>query len=297
MAFESEQDFELKFNSLEFQPSGIELCTVKKVDRKTIATVFIPEGKLTYFLKKISQYQEENTLKNNPKHKELVESISAIKLAALDALWTDDSELLPNSGEYFWWEVWLRQANNMDYESFLRQHASQLEMRVGKESIRFLDRTVVLIYGTKEQMSRSIQLLGSFAELRKAKDTADFFTGMDRKDQHNWINQTLEQLTPPSDKAPSVCILDTGVNEKHPLLIPVTDPLDMHTYNPAWGTDDRNSHGTAMAGLSAYGDLTEVLASALPIQLTHRIESVKITPDPGFHEDKRLYGAITRESI
>lgn len=101
----------------------------------------------------------------------------------------------------------------------------------------------------------------------------------------------------PSDAAPLVCVLDTGVNEKHPLLIPVADSPDMHTYNPAWGTDDRNGHGTAMAGLSAYGDLTEVLASALPIQLTHCIESVKITPSPGFHGDKRLYGAITRESI
>lgn len=297
LAFESEPDFELKFSSLEFQPSGIELCTVKGADHKTIATVFVPEGKLSHFLKKISQYQEENTPKNNPKHKELVESIAGIKLAALDALWTDAPESLPNIDESIWWEVWLRHSDNIDYESFLREHAPQLEMRVGKESIRFLDRTVVLVYGTKEQMSRSIHLLGSIAELRKAKDTADFFTGMDRQDQHNWISQTLKQLTPPSNASPYICILDTGVNEQHPLLIPVADSPDMHTYTPVWGTDDRNGHGTAMAGLSAYGDLTEVLASALPIQLTHRIESVKITPYPGFHEDKRLYGAITRESI
>ena len=51
LAFESEPDFELKFSSLEFQPSGIELCSVKLVDTKTIATIFVPEGKLTHFLK------------------------------------------------------------------------------------------------------------------------------------------------------------------------------------------------------------------------------------------------------
>lgn len=48
LAFESEPDFELKFASLEFQRSGIELCNVKLVDGKTIATVFVPEGKLAY---------------------------------------------------------------------------------------------------------------------------------------------------------------------------------------------------------------------------------------------------------
>ncbi len=297
LAFESDPDFELKFSSLEFQPSGIELCAVKVVDRKTMATVFVPEGKLTYFLKKIDQYQAENTPKNKPKNKELIESIAAIKLAALDAFWTDLPELLPKPDEPIWWEVWLRQADNIDNEAFLREHAPQLGMNVGKESIRFLDRIVVLVFGTREQMSRSIHLLGSIAELRKAKDTADFFTGMDRQDQDHWISQTLTQLKPPSDPSPYVCILDTGVNEKHPLLIPAADSADMHTYFPAWGTDDRNGHGTAMVGLCVYGDLTEVLASALPIQLTHRIESVKVTPYPGFHEDKHLYGAITKESV
>lgn len=297
LAFESEQNFELKFNSLEFQPSGIELCSVKEVDNKTIATIFVPEGKLTHFLKKISQYQIENTPKNAPKHKELVESIAAIKLAAIDALWTDNQELMPDPGELIWWEVWLRHADNIDYESFLRQHAPQLNLKVGEEAIQFLDRTIVLVYGTREQISQPIHLLGSIAELRKAKDTADFFTGMDRNDQHDWISQTIQQLTPPPDTAPFVCILDTGVNEMHPLLIPVADSADMHTYNTAWGKDDRDGHGTAMAGLSTYGDLTDALATHLPIQLSHHIESVKITPYPGFHTDKNLYGAITLESI
>ncbi|MEQ1546077.1 S8 family peptidase [Methyloglobulus sp.] len=297
LAFESEPDFELKFDSLEFQPSGIELCNVKLDDNKTIATVFVPEGKLTHFLKKISQYQLENTPKDQPKNKDLVESITAIKLAAIDALWTDDPELLPNANESIWWEVWLRRSNKIDYEGFLRDHASHLDLRVGTESIHFLDRIIVLVFGTREQISHSIHLLGAIAELRKAKDTADFFTGMSRLDQQAWIEHTLENLTPPPDAAPSVCILDTGVNNAHPLLQSVADTNDMHTYHSDWGTDDRNGHGTNMAGLSVYGDLTEALANPLPIHLTHRLESVKITPNPGYHTDKKLYGAITRESI
>lgn len=297
LAFESEPDFELKFSSLEFQPSGIELCSVKHVDNKTVATVFVPEGKLTHFLKKISQYQLENTPKNQPKNKDLVESVTAIKLAAIDALWTDGPELMPNAGQSIWWEIWLRRSDKIDYEAFLRDHAPQLDLKVGVESIRFLDRTIVLVFGTREQISHSIHLLGVIAELRKAKDTADFFTGMNRQDQHDWIKHTLQHMTPPTNATSYVCILDTGVNHTHPLLQPVADTANMHTYIPSWNTDDRHGHGTAMAGLSIYGDLTEALANPLPIQLTHRLESVKITPYPEFHTDKFLYGAITRDSI
>ncbi len=304
LSFESEASFDLKFGSLEFQSSGIELCSIKQLGEKLMATVFVPEGKLAYFLKKITQYRDEETIPRSPdkltkpKNKDLVESISAIKLAALRELWMDDAELFPQGNEIIWWEVWLRHSDVVDYENFLRQHAPQLEMTVSEEAIHFLDRTVLLVHGTKEQMTRSINLLGSIAEVRGAKETAEFFTGMGRAEQKNWIDNALARLKVAPDDAPRVCLLDTGLNEQHPLLQSVADPADMHSYNKAaWGTDDRFGHGTPMAGLAVYGDLTVALAHNGPIELTHRLESVKIIPAPSDHNDKRLYGAITRESI
>lgn len=304
ISFESDPEFDLKFESLEFQRSGIELCTIKETDNKWIATIFVPEGKLTHFLKKIGQYRDEETKpkkedqEGKPRHKDLVESIADIKLAAIDALWTDGPELLPTDNTApFWWEVWLRHSHKIDYEAFLREHSAQLEMAVSSESIRFLDRTVILVSGTKQQMSRSIHLLGSIAELRAAKESAAFFTGLDRIEQQDWINNALQRTTPPPEQSPRVCLLDTGINEQHPLLQPVTTPNDIHTYNPAWGTDDREGHGTPMAGLAAYGDLTQVLAGNDPIELTHKLESVKIIPFTGNANDKELYGAVTRESV
>ena len=297
ITFESEPDFDLKFESLEFQRSGIELCAIRQSERKTVATVFVPEGKLNYFLKKIGQYRDENTLKDNPRNKDLVEGISAIKLAVLEALWTDEPELFPKADDEIWWEVWLRHLDKINYEVFLRLHADQMGLTVGNEAIHFLDRTVLLIRASREQIIHSIYLLGAIAELRRAKDTADLFTGMNRVQQQEWIEGALQRLTPPPENAPSICILDTGVTEQHPLLQPAADTADMHTYDPAWGKDDRSGHGTAMAGLAIYSDLTLPLTSAGPIELTHRLESVKITPNPGHHTDKLLYGAITQESI
>ena len=54
---------------------------------------------------------------------------------------------------------------------------------------------------------------------------------------------------------------------------------------------------TPMAGLAAYGDLTDTLSTSDTIDLSHRLESVKIIPNPDHAHDKQLYGAITRESV
>jgi len=304
LSFESEPGFQLKFESLEYQRSGIELCTVKEVEQKTVATVFVPEGKLERFLNKIIRYRDEDTSSRSPdkpahpKEQALVESISAIKLAALRELFTDDIKLFPDDNTAICWETWLRHSDQFEYESFLRDHAGQLGMRVSLEAIHFLDRTILLVYGTPEQMARSVRLLGSIAEVRKAKDTADFYTGMDRQDQREWAEDLIKRITPPPEGSPSICLLDTGLSERHPLLQPVANSEDMHSYDRLnWGTDDRYGHGTLMGGLAAYGDLTIPLSHNEPVRLSHRLESVKIMPAPGYHEDKRLYGAITRESM
>ncbi|MDF2374413.1 MAG: hypothetical protein P1V21_26885, partial [Rhizobiaceae bacterium] len=59
LTFESEPQFELKFESLDVTRSGIELCAVKTTDR-TLATVFVPDGKLPLFLKKVVAYRDES---------------------------------------------------------------------------------------------------------------------------------------------------------------------------------------------------------------------------------------------
>lgn len=297
LSFESEPEFDIKFESLEFAPSGIELCAVKQQGGKTITTVFVPEGKLVFFLNRITQYRDESTPTDKPKHKDLVEGVSNIREAALEALWTDDVDTFPQGNEIIWWEVWLRSSSKVDYEAFIRDHADRMGLEVRGEALRFLDRSVILIRGTSAELSRSVQVLGAIAELRKGRESAQFFTGMEKTDQDAWIEEALRLIEVPPQNAPYICLLDTGTTNQHPLLTVVCDPNDMHSYDPAWGTDDRYGHGTQMAGISVYDDLTDVLASNEPTQLSHRIESVKITPNPAHHTDPHLYGAITTESI
>jgi len=302
VTFESEPMFELKFESLDVSRSGIELCVVKRLpDARTQATVFIPDGRLRYFLKKIEAYRDEDTKPKTefsptrPKNQDLVESISNIRLAALEALWLEEGLPFPQSTEVRTWEVWLRKSGSVDHLERLRAFASHFDLVVGQQLVTFVDRTIVHVRGTAANLARSVEILGMIAELHAPKTTAAFFTDLDGKEQTEWVQELADRIAAPAPNTPYVCLFDTGVSHPHPLLVKVADAADRHTYKPAWGLNDSENHGTPMAGLACYGDLTGLLESAAPIQATHRLESVKIIHDPDPH-DPDLYGAVTQES-
>ena len=56
LQFESDPDFDLKTVSLEIWRSEIELLSEHKVDNHTLATVFVPEGKLDILVNKFTAY-------------------------------------------------------------------------------------------------------------------------------------------------------------------------------------------------------------------------------------------------
>jgi Subtilase family len=300
IAFESEPQFELKFESLDMAKSGVELCSVKTTDR-TIATVYVPDGKLGLFLKKVVDYRDGMTTPRTPdgvarpKNQDLIESISDIKLAALEAMWTESDIPFPSTMEPIWWEVWLRKAGSVDHLARLRASADQFSLQLSDTSVSFIDRTVVLVRGTSTNLTQSIEILGMIAELRLPKTSAAFFTKMTSIEQQDWVDDLVGRVVSPPEGAPLICLLDSGLNHAHPLLSQVSDAADMHSYRPAWGTHDWKDHGTPMAGLASYGDLVEALESQGPIELSHRIESVKIIHQSDI-VDPELYGALTQES-
>lgn len=285
--FESFPDIEMAFESLAAERSGIELLNVRHEGNRTLATVFVPDGKLHIFEGKITAYLDESLDNDNdgkgtktPRNQKLLDAIYSIRVASVRSLWTDDPNVFPTEDEdAFWWEVWLPvRSNRLEVVEQFRQLAEGLGFRFAKGQIEFPERTVLLLHGSLQQMQRSVMTLNSIAELRRAKETADFFDSLRPDEQHEWVDELLLRMTTPSadDDAPYVCLLDTGVNEAHPLLATSIAQQDTHTVEPVWGTNDNEGHGTEMAGLALLGDLTPVLASSDLIELSHRLESVKI---------------------
>ena len=71
---------------------------------------------------------------------------------------------------------------------------------------------------------------------------------------------------------------------------------DRHAAEPAWDVNDTVGHGTQLAGLALFGDLSTALQTNLPITIGHRLESAKIMPDAG-HNPHHLLGTVTRKGI
>jgi Subtilase family len=289
--FLSRPDAELAFERLaaEGKGKGIELLSVQERDEKAVlANVFVPDGQLQHFERLVTEYLEEKKDRNGNArdNKKLLNTIGSIRAAAIQGLWTDSPDLLPaNPEEAFWWEVWLRRDRDADGSAVddFRRLAAMSRCLVSAAVVDFPERSVVVMYGSQQQLSQSVMALNCVAELRRAKDTAEFFVGMGAAEQQHWSADLMARLQPPGagDEVPRVCLLDSGVNRGHSLLEPLMDPADLHTVNAAWGTDDTANHGTGLAGLVGYGDLHAALASNGPIAVSHRIESVKLTPNHG----------------
>jgi hypothetical protein len=150
--------------------------------------------------------------------------------------------------------------------------------------------------GSKRQIMQSMLLLNQVAEIRRAKETAEFFDSLALPEQHDWTQDLLNRTTFATGNVPYVCVLDTGINRGHPLLAPSITAADLHSNNPAWGPEDTDGHGTQMAGLALYGDLTEPLASNKPLIVEHRLESVKLLPHDQANQGEP-YGELTIEAV
>ncbi len=298
--FRSFPDIELAFDSLSNETAKIELMNVKQVDNQTSATVFVPDGKLLHFDKLINDYIAERRGRNGKAldHKTLLNTIAEIRSVTFDELWTDSRDALPASDEELvWWEVWLPvRGNRIGVETQFRRIAASIGFQLADGNISFPERTVLLMKGQKRQIQQSMMLLNNIAELRRAKETANFFDSLTATEQRDWVDNFLQHVKPARAGSPFVCILDTGVNNSNPLLIDHLHNKDLHTIEPGWGTADEHGHGTEMAGIALYGDLSELMDTLNPVKFTHHLESVKLLRKDGGNDDK-LHGVITAEAV
>jgi hypothetical protein len=301
ITFVSFPGLELALESLDPQSSGEqpELLAVRDVETDDgavqLATVYIPDGKKEYFFTRLSTYIETAT-NDKARHAALVEGIQSIRRSTIRELWTDPDEMFPdNQSESRWWEVWLRNRDNHERERFTA-FAALLHLRTSQHYLGFGDRTVVMLRATADELSQTFESLDDIAELRRPHDVASFLAEIPASEQTPWAEDLLNRLQAAGDGAPVVCVLDTGVQDSHPLLAASLDASDLHVADASWQPQPVHPHGTEMAGLALYGDVHAAITDAATVQLRHRLESVKFLPDAGAN-DRDLYGALTARSV
>lgn len=302
--FESVEGIALAVESLANAPQGIELMNVRQQGDRLFATVFIPDGKLRHFERLLADYESFRRTTNGARaydHQRLIDAIRAVRVATFESLWTDAPEALPaDDATEIWWEAWLPASQNRERVVASFRRLAQMAGLATRESVlHFPERSVVLMHGSRGSILQSAVLLTALAELRRAKDTAQFFDSLPPNEQVEWVDELggrLQHLLPADGRQPHVTLLDTGVNIGHPLLARWVDAADLHTLEPAWGVADDNGHGTQLAGLGLLGDLTPLLAGAGPVPVLHRLESVKILRQPGDNQGES-YGDLTAEAV
>jgi hypothetical protein len=312
--FESAPGIRLNVSKLENRRKQIEVVAVSEdaVARRGApntfverATVFVPDGELKHFVKRFEEYSRQGPKKKGERrHEDMLDRVAALKLATLRALWTDEPGSYPDGADNIWWEVWLRKTDGKELDRLL-EFAELAELQVAQRRLEFDERIVVLVFGSAEDLSASLDVLNDFAEVRRAKELATFFVDLGNASQGDWASDLRRRLKQPGIDDPAVCVLDTGVTRAHPLLGVALAAGDRYAVNPDWGVEDDGGgegiegHGTEMAGLALYGkDLPALLASTGPVRLRHRLESVKILPPPQFASNAPdLYGAVTATGV
>lgn len=282
-------------------PRLISVQSTKKEGGKSEiqAIVYVPLGQEKKYLQQINDYATKIDPRwNQFKNKTLVESIEDVELALLENLWQDPVEYFPKDIP-IWCELWLRTEDKKADEivSLTQEICLNIGIRTNKERLDFPERTVIVIRANQAQLQELFEQSDYFAELRLAKEPVSFWSDMPNYEQTEAVDDLLQRIVC-QDKGISICILDSGINNGHRLLEPFCSDGEKETYHPDWSPNDHKGHGTQMAGISVFGDLSKALESHDPIFVNHRIFSGKILPPNNFPENEaKLYGDITAQTI
>jgi len=310
LQFKSDPGFDLKIKSLEdLRSKKIRLCNVRKevelvineqsgeeIEKETIyATVYVANQKRRFFVNKINEYATQNARSGKPKNADLIDGICDLQKAIVRSFWMDTSAMIPGNDPK-WCEAWLL-GDSDEVESRFTSVLDMLQIQYNSGRIVFPERTVKLIHANHSQLEKLIIHSDDIAEFRKAKETASFWIEQPNREQAEWVQNLISRLEFNQESLLSVCILDTGINNGHPLLNPLLDDLDCHTVNPEWGVHDHEGHGTLMAGIAAFGNIQNHLEGSEKIEISHVLESIKILPPSPNQNNSNLWGYITKQGI
>lgn len=260
------------------------------------ATVWVADEHRVAFMKLFEDFLNGQLTKTGqPPNQDLVANISRIRKAILADLWTSDGEP-PRRGRH-WWELWLDTSGG-DNEA-INGFVNAYQLRMLPRSIQFRDRYVVWVEATWSQLEPLPFTLVPLAEIRKP-EFIETIEDLPPEEQDEFVEDLVERLLAADRSAPAVCHLDTGVLRNHVLIEASLAPEDLHTIVGASGTDmDPRGHGTSMAGLALFGgQLDAALQGSEPIQLRHRLESVRMKPGPAEAQiDPLDYGSATIQAV
>lgn len=274
----------------------IRILSCIESDNRLHLQVYVPQGQLQIFEKKIQEYLvdqfDEAGNPASPRHEKFAANIYSIHLATLRSLWSDPAPL-PDDDVLRWWEIWLWRdpALAEPMEQFTAQ-AQRIGVEVANWSVTFPERVVTAVRATQGHLTDSIQLLNFIAEVRSHSDLSEFVRRMPNQEQFEWVEDLQARIVAPPEDSPAVCLLDSGVTSEHPLLRMVFNHGHNYTITHCQTVKDEIGHGTRMAGLAAYGDFSPLFVRNDSIAVENHLEAVKLVKHNGDNAGKNTAALI-----
>ena len=278
---------------------NIRQVTTEDDQKQTLATIYIPHGEEKVLLGKLHKYATEEG-NGKPKNDILFRSIEDVKLALLEALWTDNQEDFPTEKDD-WYEVWIRisgiEKATIDQQcNRFKTSLQSLRIPYKEDSIlTFPERAVFLVCANKTSLANLLACSDQLAELRMGRALTGFLFNENRSEQQEWVDDLLSRLEINNDTDSVVCVLDSGVNNGHPLLEPIIPEKNCGSV-VGEGIADGNGHGTRMCGTVIYRDMSSYLANNQKIQIDNKIGSVKLLPHSRSNP-KEIWGFLTEQAV
>ena len=248
------------------------------------ALVFLSSNSLAGFMERLKAYEtwEEarasprlnaaTTEAKRPQDFWLFESAAEFRVPTLQDYWTDDPADFPKSSQPVQWEVWTR--SSMD-SSFRRAIAATGIEPVGRET-RFLDVTVWTLAATRPALRRIIESSAAVVGLRGASMFVAEHSSLPAGQRLEEATRIAARIQAAPRRAPRVVVLDTGVARENPLLAASLPAARCHRLDGSWDEFDADGHGTKMAGVALFRDLSEAGPGTGPIRLEVGLESVAV---------------------
>ena len=307
LEFEVNEHF-TAFDSLDSENGWFKVLNIVKKKNEQDEIIYLvsivsTERGLSKLLQKFQQYLDPALDRNKkPKNEKLIANIENIKRASVKSLWADSERHFPNDDGKYWWELWIRRKNyieDIQEDDKVIEQGSKVGIQFNNNRLLFPEHIVRLCYATVEELASSLMYLDNISELRKPHTASEFFTQITLEEQIDWIDELLERREISfADNDIHICLLDSGINNGHPLLEDIIPDNNLTSYDPSWGNADSfpSGHGTQMSGLLLYGDLFEILANSNRFEIRNGIESIKIV-QYNVNNEPSSYGYVTIQGI
>ncbi|MBQ0143272.1 MAG: S8 family peptidase [Prevotellaceae bacterium] len=271
---------------------GVRLMNVRQQEgdkNVSVATIFIPEDKEEWLNGKLDEYEVEPEINKNRKSSVVIDAMKGVDVTTLSSFFECEEEYKRVTNHTSEYELWL--PSDVDINE-AKSAMSKLNIVVGNDVIAFEDINVVLIKATKIQLERLIHVIKPIYEIRHYH-CPSVLTGASFSDDRQWVDLIKNDIVKAKGNLSRIGILDTGVNNKHPLLSSfLPDDRCVTVKKAELGLKDKANHGTLSAGLAIYGDLSDVINLPSKLLITNELASVKMFHDNNTSENEQEHKAI-----